>query len=92
MISVKVNNKKFMRDMNNLMGYSIGFMTGVKRGQGVFLKGFGETVIEALKLYVDSNARVSPQLLHHVYEWNETGSPEARLFEIRYLVTGLAYP
>ncbi len=89
MISVKVNNKKFMRDMNNLMGYSIGFMTGVKRGQGLFLKGFGETVVEALKLYVDSNARVSPQLLHHVYEWNEVGSPEARLFDVRYTVTGV---
>jgi hypothetical protein len=89
MISVKVNNKKFIKDMNNLMGYSIGFMTGVKRGQGVFLKGFGLTVIEALKQYIDSNARVAPHLLHHVYEWSQTGSPEARLFDLRYTVTGV---
>ena len=89
MISVKMDNKKFIREMNNLMGYSIGFMTGVKRGQGVFLKGFGATVVEALKLYVDSNARVSPQLLHHVYEWNQVGSPDARLFNISYSVTGV---
>lgn len=89
MISVRVNNKKFKKEMDNLMGYSIGFLTGVQRGQGVFLKGFGLTVIEALKEYIDSNARVAPQLLHHVYEWNQVGSPEARLFDIRYTVTGV---
>jgi hypothetical protein len=89
MISVKINNKKFTKDMDNIIGYSIGFMTGVKRGQGVFLKGFGETVVEALKNYVDSNARVSPQLLHHMYEWNQTGSPDSRLFDISYSVNGV---
>jgi len=89
MISVKINNKKFKKEMDNLMGYSIGFLIGVQRGQGVFLKGFGVTVIEALKEYIDSNARVAPQLLHHVYEWNQTGSPEARLFDIGYTVTGV---
>lgn len=89
MISVKVNNKKFKRDMDNLMGYSIGFLTGVERGQGVFLQGFGATVLEALKNYIDSNARVAPQLMHHVYEWNQTGSPEARLFDIKYTVAGV---
>jgi hypothetical protein len=89
MIAIKVNNKKFKKDSKNLIGYSLGFLTGVKRGQGVFLKGFGATVIEALKNYIDSNARVSPQLLHHMYEWNETGSPEARLFNITYSVTGV---
>jgi hypothetical protein len=89
MISVKINNKKFKKEMNNLMGYSIGFLTGVKRGQGVFLKGFGVTVIEALKQYIDSNARVAPQMLHHMYEWNQTGSPEARLFDLGYTVTGV---
>jgi len=89
MISVKANTRKFTKEMNNLMGYSIGFVTGVKRGQGVFLKGFGVTVIEALKQYIDSNARVAPQMLHHIYEWNQTGSPEARLFDLRYTVTGI---
>jgi hypothetical protein len=27
-------------------------------------------------------------VLHHVYEWSKTGSPEARLFEIKYVSTG----
>lgn len=89
MISVNVNNKKFAKEMNNLMGYSIGFITGVKRGQAVFLKGFGVTVLEALKEYIDSNARVAPHMLHHIYEWNQVGSPEARLFDLKYTVTGV---
>jgi hypothetical protein len=89
MIAIKVKNKKFKKDMNNLMGYSVGFLVGAKRGQGVFLKGFGATVVEALKRYIDSSARVSPQLLHHVYEWNQVGSPNARLFDISYVVNGV---
>lgn len=89
MISIKVKNQKFKKDMDNVIGYSLGFLEGVKRGQPSFLKGFGVTVIEALKGYIDSNARVSPHVLHHVYEWNQTGSPEARLFDINYSVTGV---
>lgn len=89
MISVKVDSKKFQKDIKNIIGYSVGFLEGAKKGQGVFLKGFGTTVIEALKNYIDSNARVAPQLLHHVYEWNQTGSPAARLFDLRYTVTGV---
>ena len=31
---------------------------------------------------------MNPQLLHHVYEWYRTGSPSARLFDIKYSVAG----
>jgi hypothetical protein len=31
-------------------------------------------------LYVDSQARMKPKSLHHVYEWGKTGDPTARLF------------
>ena len=37
-------------------------------------KDFGE--------YVDAKARTSPKSLHHVYEWDQTGSPSARLFKL----------
>ena len=37
-------------------------------------KDFGE--------YVDSQARVKPRSLHHVYEWNKTGIPASRLFSL----------
>lgn len=35
--------------------------------------------------YVDAQARVKPKSLHHVYEWNKTGNPTARLFNL-YLI------
>jgi len=37
--------------------------------------------------YVDSQARVKPRSLHHVYEWNKTGNPAARLFKLTKLDT-----
>ena len=38
-------------------------------------KDFGE--------YVDSQARMKPQSLHHVYEWNNVGVESARLFSLK---------
>ena len=41
-----------------------------------------------LKQYVDASARVNPSLLHHVYEWDKAGSPDSRLFDVNYTITG----
>jgi hypothetical protein len=38
--------------------------------------------------YVDAQARTKPKSLHHVYEWNKTGNPTARLFDIYLIDTG----
>lgn len=81
-----VNDAKFMRDMNNIMNYSLGFVDGVSRGKTQFLENLGKSSIESIKDYIDSMARVDPQMLHHVYEWSRTGSPDARLFDINYVV------
>lgn len=43
-------------------------------------------------LYVDSQARMNPKSLHHVYEWNKTGNKGARLFSLSVLSsTGLSF-
>ena len=42
-------------------------------------KDFGE--------YIDSQARVKPRSLHHVYEWKRVGSPESRLFKLKMIDT-----
>lgn len=88
MIAIKVNTTKFMKDMDNMVKYSLGFLDGVKQGYPSFLRQLGATMTEALKQYIDSNARVNPQILHHMYEWNKTGSPDARLYDIQYVSTG----
>lgn len=89
MISVKLNDADFMLDMKNIIDYSVGFLDGAQKGKKVFFDNLGEDVIELLKQYVDSNARVSPQTLHHVYEWYQTGSPDARLFDVSYTVSSI---
>lgn len=88
MYKVTINNKKFQRDMDNMVDYAVGFLSGVKQGYPSFLRQLGAISIEALKQYVDSNAKVSPQLLHHVYEWDQTGSPGSRLFDVDYQLVG----
>ena len=75
--------------MNNIMNYSIGFLEGAQRGKNALLHVIGVETIEILKEFIDSSARVNPEVLHHVYEWSLVGSPSARLYDINYTVSGL---
>jgi hypothetical protein len=75
--------------MDNIINYSIGFLEGVHRGKNALLHVVGVETIELLKEFIDSSARVNPQILHHVYEWNMVGSPSARLYDLSYTVSGL---
>lgn len=85
-LSVKYDDAKFLSDMQNLLGYAEGFLDGVQAGKAKFLENFGASTIEVLKEFIDSNARSNPEALHHVYEWYQTGSPDARLFDLSYSV------
>ena len=85
----KFNSNQFKKDMNNIVNYSIGFLEGVQRGKTVFLKTLGMETVEVMKEFIDSNARVNPQMLHHVYEWTMVGSPDARLYDISYTASNL---
>jgi hypothetical protein len=75
--------------MNNIVDYSIGFLEGIQKGKNVFLKTLGMETVELMKKFIDSNARVNPDMLHHIYEWNQTGSPSARLYDISYTTSNL---
>lgn len=89
MIKISMNDTKFMQDMRNIIGYSEGFLEGVERGRAKMLSNIGKLSVEVIKEYIDSSARVNPEALHHVYEWYQTGSPNARLFDIVYSVNGV---
>lgn len=42
--------------------------------------------------YVDTQARMKPRSLHHVYEWNKVGVPTARLYKLSRIDTdGLSF-
>jgi hypothetical protein len=82
MINTRFNDSKFFADMSHIIQYAEGYLEGIQAGKPVMLSKMGKTIKQLLEEYVDSNARVDPQRLHHVYEWYRTGSPEARLFNI----------
>lgn len=86
---VSLDNRQFEKEMNNILQYSFGFLEGAQKGKTKFLDSLGKETIEVLKQFIDSNARMSPDTLHHVYEWYRTGSPTARLFDIEYTVSNL---
>lgn len=86
---VTMDSKAFMAQMNNIVNYSFGFLEGVEKGKKIFLDKLGKNVIEALSMYVDAEARSNPKALHHVYEWNQVGSPTSRLFDLNYTVSNL---
>lgn len=85
MIDAKFQTDQFLKEMQNIVEYSIGFMEGAQKGKRALLSNIGKTVVEGLKQFIDTNARMSPETMHHVYEWYQTGSPSARLFEIQYV-------
>ena len=88
-MKVIMNNAAFKKDMKNIIDYSIGFLEGVKVGKTPFLNNMGVMTKELLEQYIDSNARVNPEALHHIYEWYKVGSPDARLYDINYTISNL---
>lgn len=84
---VNANTTSFTKQMNNIINYSFGFIEGVDRGKKIFLDNLGKGLIMSLAQYIDVQAKANPKALHHVYEWNQTGSPSARLFDLRYTVS-----
>ncbi len=86
---ITTDTKTFATSMNNIMEYAVGFMDGVQRGKQNILKAIGMEAIDLLKEFIDANARTNPTALHHVYEWYQTGSPNARLFDITYTMSNV---
>lgn len=86
---VRTNTVNFEKQLNNIIKYSSGFLDGVQKGKVHFLKALGQATITSMAQYVDAQARSNPSALHHIYEWNRTGSPSARLFDLNYTVSNL---
>lgn len=89
MVNIALNTKSFERKMLNIVKYSSGFIDGAQRGKTVFLRELGAATIEALQKYIDTNAKMNPEALHHVYEWYKVGSPRARLYDLDYTISNL---
>jgi hypothetical protein len=86
---VRTNTASFEKQLKNIIQYSSGFLDGVQKGKTEFLKALGQATITSLGQYIDAQARSNPSALHHIYEWNRTGSPGSRLFDLQYTVSNL---
>jgi hypothetical protein len=82
MSNVQFNASDFSSKMNNLNLYSKGFLNGINMSRQKFNLQLGEYSLEVLNKFIDSKARMSPESLHHIYEWDQVGNPGARLFDI----------
>ncbi len=89
MLSVVIDNKQFQKEIDNIMKYSTGFVEGIQKGKSELYMALAPKIAEMASQFIDVNARMSPELLHHIYEWQKVGSPEARLFDIDYKITGI---
>lgn len=81
MISANVDIKELMNVLNNTTNYSKGFLRGAEMNKLEFNRVLGGYTAEALKRYIDSKARMNPESLHHIYEWDSVGESSSRLFD-----------
>ena len=86
---VSLDPKLLENTLLNIIEYSYGFVEGINRGKRKFLDNIGRGTVSALAQYIDAEARANPNMLHHVYEWNRSGSPNARLFNLDYTVSNI---
>lgn len=87
MINIKFDTTNFNKILNNAVEYSKGFLDGVELSRLSFNRILGGYTVEALGEYIDSKARMNPDSLHHVYEWNSVGNKNSRLFKINVSAT-----
>ena len=67
-------------------------LTTNKQFQNKFQSVIFKQIDEDFGAYVDSQARMNPKSLHHVYEWNKAGNKGGRLFNLNILSTdGLSF-
>ena len=72
----------YNKTMKSALGYSEGFLKGVEQYQTYFNLQIAEIIKQAFYKYLDSTARLDPDSLQHVYEWDQAGVSGARLFKI----------
>ena len=89
MIALRIDSKAFQKEMKNIIDYSMGFVDGMELGKKEFFNRLGPAIAEQASQFIDANARIDYQSLHHVYEWSQVGSPSGRLFDINFTVSNL---
>lgn len=83
MFRVKFDTKQLNKILDNSVQYSSGFVEGIERNKNEFYQELASCTLDTLNKYIDAQARMHPEKLHHVYEWNMLGEIDGRLFEFK---------
>lgn len=81
MFRVSFDTAELNKILKNSVAYSQGYVDGINNNKDEFYKELASCAVDTLYKYIDSQARVHPEMLHHVYEWNMTGTENGRLFK-----------
>lgn len=88
MYSIKLDSKKAMKMLDNVVAYSKGFIEETSAKENYVASKLASESIDAFYDYLDVLARTNPGMLHHVYEWGEVGNPQGRLVELKKILSG----
>jgi hypothetical protein len=83
MPKAKIESKKAMKVLNNLVAYTDGFLKETKAQEITVTSKIAKMSVDGFYEYLDQLARVNPGMLHHVYEWGRVGDSNSRLFELK---------
>ena len=86
-MTVNIDITDLMVKLNNIVDYTEGFLVEIQKERVAFNKALGDHIVVLLGQYIDSMARVSPESLHHVYEWGQVGDESGRLFDFDMVAT-----
>ena len=86
-MTVSIDITDLIKTMENAVKYTEGFLLETQRQRLTFNRELGQYVLDRLYEYIDSMAQASPETLHHMYEWGQTGSESGRLFSFNMDVT-----
>lgn len=83
MYSMRLNTRELNQVVKNVVDYTDGFLKESKAKESTIASKLGDISIEAFYDYLDGLARTNPGMLHHIYEWESVGDPQARLVQLK---------
>ena len=83
---ISIDTSDLTKKVNNFADYTAGFFGAVEQQRPTYHRLLGAAVVGLLYEYIDTKASMDPASLHHMYEPDRVGDPEARLFTFTFSV------
>lgn len=80
---LKYDLEEINETIDNMVQYTLGYLDETQASETKLAKKAGEASIQGFYDFLDSMARMHPDMLHHVYEWDMVGDPGGRLYQLK---------